>query len=238
MVTQLFYEDFPYPNYLSFCHPDGTFLTDYESPFFGRNPDLEAMVVLVGCGTLEAPIIADGLPKSKILGVDISSESLKIAAQVTRANRLNNVYLKQHDITYVSPLPRAADYVLANCCLHHIPEVDLALQNIKATLQPGGILGGTLYMKTAERDEIADAIQRFNLTGKTPDEARELLVGNPWFERHQKSDQEVADTWLNPYYLDYTEDMTTELLERNGFKAVYIDTLPEKNFIRFAAKAA
>lgn len=233
-----FYEDFPYPNYLGFCNEDGTFLTKYESPFFGRNPDLEAMVVLVGCGTIEAPIIADGLPKSKILGVDISAKSLTLAAMVTRANKLDNVYLKQHDITYVSPLPGAADFVLANCCLHHIPEVDKALQNIKATLHSDGVFGGTLYMKTPDRDQIADGIAEFNLAGKTVEEARILLAGNPWFERYQKSDQEIADTWLNPYYIDYTEDMTADLLERNGFKSIMIETLPEKNFIRFAAKAA
>ncbi len=238
MVTEQFYENFPYPNYLGFCNPDGTFLTDFESPFFGRNPDLEAMVVLVGCGTIEAPIVADTLPKSKILGVDISAKSIEIAAYVTRANNLDNVYLKQHDITYVSPLPGMADYVLANCMLHHVPEVDKAMQNIKATLRPGGIIGGTLYMKSEERDEIADAIQRFNLVGKTPDEARALLTGNTWYERHQKSDQEIADTWLNPYYLDYTEDMTADLLDRNGFKTRWIETLPEKNFIRFCAEAA
>ena len=95
-----------------------------------------AQVLDFGCGTgTSAPILKKTLGAKKVMGVDISQESIDEACSKYGSNELQFSPLNSYrpDGTF--------DLVFANGVFHHIPVADRAgaLETIHASLKPGGL---------------------------------------------------------------------------------------------------
>jgi ubiquinone/menaquinone biosynthesis C-methylase UbiE len=88
----------------------------------------------VGCGTgLVLSSIADAFPGAQIVGSDIYTAGLTLAAR-----RLSDVYLFQMDARKI-PYEAEFDVVGAFDVIEHILEDELVLKNFYRTLKPGGV---------------------------------------------------------------------------------------------------
>ncbi len=100
-----------------------------------RLPEAGGRAVDLGCGTgRHASILATRF--DEVLAVDISSPMLEIAR--ARQSRPNINY-ERRDLLDVSPEKDGRfDLVSSASTLHHVPDLDVALQGIRNLLTPGG----------------------------------------------------------------------------------------------------
>jgi demethylmenaquinone methyltransferase/2-methoxy-6-polyprenyl-1,4-benzoquinol methylase len=94
-------------------------------------------VVEIGCGTgLNFSRLIDCVgPEGKLIGVDLTPEMLRKAANRVRRNSWSNVDLVQHDATTYL-FPDGVDGILSTFALTLIPEYDQVVRNGVAALGP------------------------------------------------------------------------------------------------------
>lgn len=89
----------------------------------------------VGCGTgLLAVELGPHL--RHVLLTDVSPGMLEIARE--RAAQDANRYTVEHRDLSTAPLPLPVDLIVASMLLHHVPDLDALLTNLRDSLKPGG----------------------------------------------------------------------------------------------------
>jgi SAM-dependent methyltransferase len=210
-MLKKFYNKYPYPN-IQDTYPRG--IENYVSVNAPGN--FSGSIFVVGCGTGEAVIIALQNPLAQVYAIDISETSLGICAKIQDRLGLKNLILDEADITDFVP-QKQFDMAVSSCVLHHIPQVDKAVSNIYNSLTDTGLFQGCVY--STNRPEYLREIS--NMDFKSITELRSYLEFNPneWYTNHLKNDEELADTYLNPHWINYDFDSLTKLFsifkERN-----------------------
>lgn len=218
MNVQQFYEKNFYPH--GFCYPITTPPKVY-SPCVGMNNDGKDILV-IGSGSIEAVVVANSNPLSGVTALDISKSQLAISKSIARKHRIKNIHHLQCDISKdntVYPTLGQFDIVTAVGVLHHIPDVKAALLNIRNMLKDDGVFTGMVYAKQGRPDIIRQRNKYFldskytvkdvHKWFKTSERNAEALM---WYHSFQQTDAEVADTWLHPYFTEYTYDSLVETL--------------------------
>jgi SAM-dependent methyltransferase len=193
-------------------------------------------IMVVGCGTVEANMIAYHNPRSEVFGFDVSKKSLAISRSIRRKYKQTNLGLFEKDITNYVDAPPRFHWVTASGVLHHIEEVELAVSNIYQSMVRGGVFCGMVYSKkrpTYIRD--INSIARQN--NMSTDEVRDLLADNEWYLKHTKDEAEIADTWLHPYFREYDEDDLRGLLKNFEVKQMVYSGSCEDKLIFMAMKS-
>jgi len=119
----------------------------YHMPYI-RNPYLSLIdkcmtgtqsVLDVGCGSgLISNLFGMRYPDSKFVSVDFSN-GIDYAKAFANENNITNIkYKKQDFLTFKSK--KQFDVIICQGVLHHIPDTDLAIENIIKLLKPGGLL--------------------------------------------------------------------------------------------------
>lgn len=200
--VKAFYNAHPYPRASQYTLPGHCIAT---GPLGVSGAD----ILVVGCGTIEANLVAYHNPRSFVDGIDLSEASIAVAKSIKRHHRQRNLNLCVEDVETCS-FWKKYDWVVASGVLHHIPNADAAVANIRSSMSDRGAFVGMVY--SARRPEY---IRRLNgeLRGLSVAEAREHLRGNEWYETFVKDDAEVADTWLHPYFVEYDECGLKRLLD-------------------------
>lgn len=166
------YEAFPYPPVPALALPlpsQGRRLA-YET---GRSlaearglpalaPDKDGLrLLVVGCGTLEAVVIAEAHPRAReIVAVDLSARSLAILRRRLtlarlvrwlpwRWRRLPPVRTVQADFRTGLFAEAPFDYILATNVLHHTEDPAASLAQLSALLKPKGLLRLVTYPKAS-----------------------------------------------------------------------------------------
>ena len=99
--------------------------------------DKTITILEIGCGTGEyTGRIGKLLPKSKIIGIDISSNVLKIAQ---RKMKIQNVIFKNASAYNIPLRNNSVDVVCAFYALHHLNSKKV-LKEFSRVLKPGGVL--------------------------------------------------------------------------------------------------
>jgi ubiquinone/menaquinone biosynthesis C-methylase UbiE len=138
--------------------PNLLYIHNLVTPYYLRNQKVietkEKIILDAGCGTgYKSLVLAQANPGAKIVGIDISEQSVKLARQ-----RLEYHDGRDHAEFYVLPvedLPKLGyqfDYINCDELLYLFPEPAVALQAMKAVLKPEGII----------RSNLHSSIQRFN----------------------------------------------------------------------------
>lgn len=100
-------------------------------------------VLDAGCGTgLLTNTFATRF-RSNFTAVDFSS-SVFFGQQFARAHGINNAHWVQHDLADFA-WPHQFDIIICQGVLHHIPQHETVLHNLKSMLKPGGMLLLGLY---------------------------------------------------------------------------------------------
>ncbi|MBK1989756.1 class I SAM-dependent methyltransferase [Sphaerospermopsis aphanizomenoides BCCUSP55] len=114
----------------------------------------DKIILDAGCGAgYKSLVLAKAKPGAKIVGVDISAESVKLAKQRLEYHGFDNAEFHVLSICDVKSLGYAFDYINCNETLYLFPDISLALKSMKSVLKPEGIIRANLH----------SAIQRFNI---------------------------------------------------------------------------
>jgi SAM-dependent methyltransferase len=149
------FEEHPYPNIPIEVSPKDNPQLLYEGSLVtaryrrdGRViTDLENRVMLdVACGTGATTLtMALANPGAKIVGVDISPESIKIAEQRLKYHGFEHVSFQVLALEELEQLGMKFDYISASDVLYLLPDQGAALAYMGAVLKPDGIIRGNLH---------------------------------------------------------------------------------------------
>jgi SAM-dependent methyltransferase len=127
------------------------------TPFYLRNQKVinpEGLIILeAGCGTgYKALVLAEANPGAKIIGIDISKESIELARKRFQYHGVENGEFHLLSLYDLPNLGLEFDYINCDELLYLFPEPGVALQAMKSVLKPQGII----------RSNLHSSIQRFN----------------------------------------------------------------------------
>ena len=143
------FDDAPYPNIPLDENPKEEYKTLYKhnltTSYYIRNQQVlnpENKVILdAGCGTgYKSLILATANPGAKIIGVDLSEESVKLADQRLKYHGISDAEFYALSIEDLPDLGMQFDYINCDEVLYLLPNPILGLKAMKAVLKPDGII--------------------------------------------------------------------------------------------------
>lgn len=108
-------------------------------------PDLDILVA--GCGTNQAAIIAYNNPDARVVAIDISQPSLDHHAYLQAKHRLDNLELRLLPIEDVQKLGQDFDLIISTGVLHHLASPEKGMAALAACLRPDGVAAIMLYAR-------------------------------------------------------------------------------------------
>jgi SAM-dependent methyltransferase len=102
-------------------------------------------ILVAGCGTMQAAHYAARWPNARVVGIDISEESLAFEESLKRAHTLDNLELRLLPVERAAELNEAFDAIVSTGVLHHLPDPDAGLRALRAVLAPRGALHLMVY---------------------------------------------------------------------------------------------
>lgn len=210
-----FYNQVNYPN------PSNYKIKQWFSPFAEPGNQINGNILVIGCGTVEANLVAYHQPSSAVYGIDFSKSSIAISKSIKRKYKINNLSHTCGDFFDCVFSGEKFDVVIASGVLHHMPDVDTAINKTRSILNTNGRFSGMVY-STNRPARIRTYRDFFIKNNYTVEDVKKFLsfANDDWFEIHQRTDDEICDTWLNPYFTEYSEDKIKTLLEKHGFRDV------------------
>jgi ubiquinone/menaquinone biosynthesis C-methylase UbiE len=137
--------------------PDLLYNHNLVTPYYLRNQkvvDTKGKVILdAGCGSgYKSLVLAEANPGAKIVGVDISASSVKLAQQRLEYHGFDNAEFHVLSVEDLPQLNYQFDYINCDEVLYLLPNIDNALHVMQTVLKPDGII----------RSNLHSSLQRFN----------------------------------------------------------------------------
>ena len=107
-------------------------------------PYLKSGMALLDCGCGPGSItvgLAKAVDPGRVIGVDISADTLKLAEERAASARISNIQFEIGDICRLNFPDNSFDAVFSHNAIEHIPEPDKALKEMRRVLKPGGVIG-------------------------------------------------------------------------------------------------
>jgi ubiquinone/menaquinone biosynthesis C-methylase UbiE len=148
------FNQIPYPNNPVEASPkkDLNLLYVYNliTPFYIRNQtviDTKGKVILdAGCGSGYTSLaLAEANPEAKIVGIDLSEKSVKLAEQRLQYHGYDNAEFYPLSIEDIPKLGLEFDYINCDETLYLLPDPILGLQLMQSVLKPDGIIHTNLH---------------------------------------------------------------------------------------------
>ncbi|MBD0303123.1 MAG: class I SAM-dependent methyltransferase, partial [Tolypothrix sp. T3-bin4] len=148
------FNQIPYPNNPVEVSPkkDLNLLYVYNliTPFYIRNQtviDTKGKVILdAGCGSGYTSLaLAEANPEAKIIGIDLSEKSVKLADQRLQYHGYDNAEFYPLSIEDIPKLGLEFDYINCDETLYLLPDPILGLQLMQSVLKPDGIIHTNLH---------------------------------------------------------------------------------------------
>lgn len=194
-------------NHCQICDPSLHYALIWPERLY--NPKLSILVA--GCGTSQAAILAYMNPQATIVGIDLSPTSISCSAKLKTKHNLGNLALHQMDLHNVSTFGRKFDLVYGTGVLHHLPDPQKGLEALSHVVDNNGVMCVMLYSKYARAGiyMVQEALRRMGLD-QTPDDValtRHIIdslppwhLAQPYLEGAQRDlafDGGVVDTFLH-----------------------------------------
>jgi SAM-dependent methyltransferase len=191
----------------------------------------DADVWVAGCGTNQAVFTALRMPRARVLGTDLSVESLAAARASASAMGLETLDLAEGSIHEAAFRDRF-DYIACTGVIHHNADPAACLRRLAAALKPGGVLELMVYnyfhrlLTTAYQKAVR------LISGRRGDVARELAITRRLIEtfpvrnlmsgflEQQRGlpDEGVADALLQPVEYSYTVESLAAMASACGLE--------------------
>jgi SAM-dependent methyltransferase len=171
-------------------------------------------------------------PQCRVLGVDLSENSLAHQKFLGEKHGLKNLRLAQLDLESLPRLGESFDLIISTGVLHHLPVPDAGLCSLRDVLRPDGAIYLMLYGKTLRTGVymLQEAFRTLGL-GQAPGDValvRHVLQGLPREHAAQayikaagedlQHDTGIVDTFLHPVDQAYTVPGLMDFVARNRLK--------------------
>jgi SAM-dependent methyltransferase len=110
-----------------------------------RHPRQQLEILIAGCGTYQAAVIAFNNPEARVLGIDVSQAAIRHHQTLKTNHKLDNLELKQLSIADSNHLDQSFDLIIATGVLHHLEDPTAALRQLGNRLKADGCIGLMLY---------------------------------------------------------------------------------------------
>ncbi|MBD2301036.1 class I SAM-dependent methyltransferase [Nostoc sp. FACHB-190] len=181
------FEAIPYPNNSVEETPKNKlnllYVCNFVTSFYLRNQEIintkDKVILDAGCGSGYTSLaLAEANPDAKIIGVDLSAESVKLARQRLQYHGFDNAEFYTLSIEDLSQLGMQFDYINCDETLYLLPDPVLGLQAMKSVLQPHGIIHTNLhsYRQRFYYYQAQELFQLMGLMDGTPLELEAELV--------------------------------------------------------------
>lgn len=160
--------------------PNELYIHNLVTSFYLRDQkviDTNGKVILdAGCGSgYKSLILAEANPGAKIVGVDISAESIKLAEQRLKHHGFDNVEFFTTSIEELPSLDYQFDYINCDELLYLFPEPAIALKSMQSVLKPNGIIRSNLH-SSIQRTNFFRAQKMFRMMGLLDENPEDLEV--------------------------------------------------------------
>jgi SAM-dependent methyltransferase len=102
-------------------------------------------ILVAGCGTVQAAHYALRWPRSRVVGIDISVNSLAFADALKRRHALGNLELRELPVERAAELGVSFDHIACTGVLHHLDDPDAGLRALRSALAPSGSINLMVY---------------------------------------------------------------------------------------------
>jgi SAM-dependent methyltransferase len=233
-----FYDRHPYPPPVAELGPVERRLGDERSSraahhriWPARPVESLRSVLVAGCGTSQAVRHALRHPAARVVGIDVSAESLEHTRALAARHDVPNLELHRIPIEAVDRLGERFDHVVCTGVLHHLADPALGLRRLREVLAPGGAVTLMVYARygrtgvylfhyycrrlgvDASPDDLADLVATL----------REIPLGHPLSRllrdsRDFADDDALADALCNPRDRAYSVPELLELVDGAGLR--------------------
>lgn len=186
-------------------------------------------ILVAGCGTVQAAVIAYTNPGCDVFGVDLSEASLAHERFLQDKHRLTNLVLYKGDLRHASEIGNNFDLIFATGVLHHMSNPEEGLAALVPLLAPQGAFVGMVYAATRRSGVymLQDALRRMGVQQDAAGVAftRSVLKQLPpghYVHRYTEAAEELAhdaaivDTFLNPQDRAYLVPQLLSFVTRGG----------------------
>ncbi len=224
-----FYKKTPFPNYKEndnkqtiLAKGDKNFLAAQFKNFIGHKKN----ILEVGCGTGQLSIYFSIGSNNKVVALDPTLDSLKLAKDFTDKNNISNINFINADIFDDVLANEYFDFVWSNGVLHHTKDPYGAFEILTRSLKKEGYILIGLYNKIGRFRTI---FRRYiyKLFGK-----KILEIIDPTL-RNLKLDEDEKNAWIRDQYIHpieslHTIDEVLEWFKKNNIK--FISSIPSSDF--------
>jgi SAM-dependent methyltransferase len=235
--NKLFYNRFQFPpaphRLYFFTDPqfELSFLNQNLGDWSHRRIPARPSVLVAGCGSYQALIVALQLPSASVLGSDLADASLATCQSLAQAIGLRNLTVKKESLIEADH-DGELDYIVCTGVIHHLENPEAGLRALARALKPQGVLELMVYNRYHRIPTSAyqRAIRQLLEGEPTDDLDQALAVTQRLFKEHpmpgrfgeyvQEMNSEVllADTFLQPIEHSYTIESLAEMADRCGLE--------------------
>lgn len=194
-------------------------------------------ILVAGCGTNQAAVIAYTNPSARVVAIDVSNASLDHHRRLVEQYAMTNLELHQLPIEDVGSLDRDFDLIITTGVLHHMADPGAGMRALAECLRPEGVLAVMLYASYGrigvqmmqsvfkdiglEQDEASLAIVRDAVAQLGP---LHPLASYLHIAPDLGDDAGLVDTFLHGREQAYTIDECRALVESAGlvFQDVFL----------------
>ncbi|MBD2483627.1 class I SAM-dependent methyltransferase [Planktothrix sp. FACHB-1365] len=134
------------------------------------------MILDAGCGTgYKSLVLAEANPGAKIVGIDISEQSIELAKQRLKYHGFDNAEFYVLSIEDLPQLGYEFDYINADEVLYLLPDIARALKAMKSVLKLDGMIRTNLH-SLYRRFNLLKAQSLFKLMGLTEGTPGEMEI--------------------------------------------------------------
>ncbi|MBW4599570.1 MAG: class I SAM-dependent methyltransferase [Calothrix sp. FI2-JRJ7] len=156
------------------------YIHNLVTPYYLRNQKVidtkEKVILDAGCGSgWTSLLLAQANPGTKIIGIDISEESVKLAQQRLLYHGVEDAEFHALSLEDLPKLGMEFDYINCDELLYLFPNPSNALQAMKRVLKPEGIIRSNFHCKF-QRQAFFRAQEMFAMMGLMNDNPRELEI--------------------------------------------------------------
>ncbi|MFM8352374.1 MAG: class I SAM-dependent methyltransferase, partial [Actinomycetales bacterium] len=186
-------------------------------------------ILVAGCGTNQAAVIAYTNPTAHVVAVDVSAHSLDHHRHLAGRYGLVNLELHRLPIEEITSLEQEFDLIISTGVLHHLADPDAGLRSLAKCLRPNGVLALMLYASYGRlgveimqsifgdlglgRNEPSLAMIRDAVRQVNPEHP---LVGYLRIANDMTDDAGLVDTFVHARERSYTIDECREFVESAG----------------------
>lgn len=135
----------------------------------------ELDILVAGCGTNQAAVLAFTNPKARITAIDVSRPSLEHHEFLKRRYDLQRLELRRLPIEEVHSLNRDFDLIISTGVLHHLADPQAGMNQLARCLRKDGVMAVMLYARYGRLGvEMMQAV--FKELGLKQTDASVLLV--------------------------------------------------------------